>query len=366
MEQYQKMTGPEVALSVYGICSLLSAVGLGIWIGLEQGVELGVRTGTALLLMAMPASAFISMKRPLAVLEKRLQRHGAVLCGWNGIRQEGKISVYPVTFQDLFPSGSTKINGVKFYGNANPDTVVAYTATLIAKCGSGLQPLFDQLLTARGGYRCRVEEFEDYAGGVSGQIHGQKVLVGSVSFLREMGVNVPENTKVPQAVYTAISGELCGVFAVVYSKTKPSAAGLRSICGYGRIQPVMTGIDFALTEGFLRSKFKAKTKRIHFPEPQIRRELQEREVPENSTVLALLVREDLAAKAYAVTGARQLRAALRAGSVIHILAGVLGILMVVALSYTQSYALLIPQNLLLYNLLWMIPAWLVTEWTRNL
>lgn len=366
MDNYHKMSGPEVVLSVYGLVSLLAAVGVGIWMGLTQSMELGVRAGTAVLLIAMPSSAFISMTRPMAVLEKRLVRIGTVLCGWKGIRREKKTSVYPLTFQDLFPAGSTKLNGVKFYSNADPDTVVAYTATLIAKCGSGLQPLFDQLLTARGGYRCRVEEYTDYPSGAGGRINGQSVLVGSLPFLREMGIQVPENTKVPQAVYTAIGGELAGVFAVVYTKTKPAAAGLRTICSYGRITPVMTGIDFALTESFLSGKFKARTRRILFPAPQQRRQLRQTPVPEDGTVLALMVRDDLAAKAFAVTGARQLRASLRAGALVNMLGGIVGILMVVALTYVEAYELLTPQNLLLYNAIWMLPAWLVTEWTRHL
>ena len=365
MDTYHKMSGPEIVLSVYGLVSLLAAVGIGIWMGITQGMELGVRAGTAVLLIAMPASAFIGMSRPMAVLEKRLVRLGTVLCGWKGIRQERKTCVYPLTFQDLFPAGSTKLNGVKFYGNMNPDTVVAYTATLIAKCGSGLQSLFDQLLTARGGYRCRVEEYEDYSYGAGGRINGQRVLVGSLAFLREMGVKVPENTKVPQAVYTAIGGELSGVFAVVYTKTKPAAAGLRTLCSYGRIIPVMTGIDFAFTESFLSSKFKAKIRRIQFPTPEQRRQLREKEVPADGTVLALTVREDLAAKAFAVTGARQLRASLRAGALVHILAGVVGIAMVAALAYVEAYHLMSAQNILLYNAIWMLPGWLITEWTRH-
>ena len=40
--------------------------------------------------------------------------------------------------------------------------------------------------------------------------------------------------------------------------------------------------------------------------------------------------------------------------------------MIAALAYVGADSLISPQNLLLYSLLWLIPGWLITEWTRQL
>ena len=52
------------------------------------------------------------------------------------------------------------------------------------------------------------------------------------------------------------------------------------------------------------------------------------------------------------------------GTVIHLIGGILGMLTMLALGYLGSTELLTPTNVLLYQLIWMIPGFLVTEWTR--
>ena len=47
----------------------------------------------------------------LAVLEKRLHMVGTVLCGWEGVKGLSGKAVFPLRDEDLFPLGSTKLNG---------------------------------------------------------------------------------------------------------------------------------------------------------------------------------------------------------------------------------------------------------------
>lgn len=367
MDRYNRVSTPERAVNIFALISLLASVGIGIYAGIVYGSDHGIRFGTAVLLTGAPASAFFSMVRPLAVLEKRMQKLGTVLCGWQGIRDEKKTAYFPLTHQDLFPAGSIKLNGVKYYGSADPDTVVAYTASLIAEDGGGLTDLFLHTLENRGGYKFHVENFRAYEqGGIGGELGGESVLVGSLSFMRQMGVEMPQNLRVPHAVYTAIDGSLSGVFALAYNRTKGTAAAMQSLCGYRKLKPILVGNDFILTESFLRSKFRARTRRMVFPDRETREALAVKELPQEGNVVALSVREGLAQKGFAVTGARVLRSALKAGAVVHIVAGALGVLMTCALAIVGADGLLAPQNLLLYSFLWLIPGWLITEWTRQL
>lgn len=367
MDHYAKTSAPERALNIFALTSLLAAMGVGVYAGVTVSVDSGVRFGTTVLLAAAPAGAFFAMARPLAVLQKRLHKLGTVLCGWNGIRKERKTAYFPVTHGDLFPAGSIKLNGVKYYGSADPDTVVAYTTSLIAEDGGGLTELFTQLLESRGGYKFHVEHFRAYAnGGIGGELGGESVLVGSLQFMRQLGVEMPKNMKVPNAVYTAIDGSLAGVFALTFSRTKAAASAMQSLCSHSKLQPILVGNDFILTESFLRSKFRARTRRMVFLSREEREALAAKQVPEGSHVVGICVREGLAQKGFAVTGGRVLRASWIAGAALHIFAGLVGAAMVAALAYVGADELIVPQNLLLYNLLWLIPGWLITEWTRQL
>jgi hypothetical protein len=67
---------------------------------------------------------------------------------------------------------------------------------------------------------------------------------------------------------------------------------------------------------------------------------------------------------YAVTGARALRTACTMGLLIHIAAGILGMLIMAALAYLGTGELLTPIHILLYQLVWTVPGLLFTAWTR--
>lgn len=367
MDNYNKTAAPELVLHIYALVALVASIALGIVTGMRFGTASGIRAATAALLIAVPATGFVSMSRPMAILQKRLHKLGAVLCGWQGIKGEKKSALFPISHEDLFPAGSVKFNGVKFYGYMNPDTVVAYAASLMTEDENALSPLFDQLLAGRNGFHFHVDAFRTYeSGGIGGEIGGESVLAGSLRFMREMGVEMPEGTRVAQAVYLAVEGSLCGVFALAYGKPKNGAAGLKTLCGYRKLVPVLVSSDVNLTESFLRAKFKVNTRRMMFPAPETRAAIAKKAAPEEATVVAMTVKEGLAQRSFAITGARTLRASLRSGAAVHLLGGILGLLMVGTLAWVGATNLLTSENLLLYSAIWMVPGWLVTEWTRHL
>lgn len=365
MDAYNRPSAPEKVQGVYALLSLLICIGIAVFAGMLHGTSLGVQILATSLLVAVPASFFISYTRPMAVLEKRLHMVGTVLCGWDGVKGLSGKAVFPLRDEDLFPLGSTKLNGVKFYGKRSPDEVVSLTASLITAAGGGLVPVFRQLMKNRNVEEHPVKNLQNYGtGGIGGEVCDEPVLLGSLNFLQDMGVVIPEGTMVNQAVYAAIDGQLCAVFAISYAKMRSAAAGLVTLCGHRSVTPVILCGDFMLTEGFLQSKFGVKTRRIVFPTREVRSSLLNRRPDPDAAALAITTRDELVSAAYAVTGARSLRSAATLGTVIHLIGGILGMLTMLALGYLGSTELLTPTNVLLYQLIWMIPGFLVTEWTR--
>ena len=367
MDFYKQTPKTEKVLCTYALVVLIASVAIGVVGIVLHGVSLGFQVMAASLLVGMPVSAFIASSRPMALLEKRLHSVGTVICGWKGIEALSTKLVFPLSNEDLFPAGTAKLNGVKFYGSREPDQVVAYATALIVADNGALAPLFTQLLDSRNGRHYEVENFRYYgSGGIGGEVCGEPVLVGVLPFLREMGVEIPDGTRVNQAVYVAIDGELFGLFAVNYQKDKSSGAGLTSLCAYKDLTPVMTSSDFMLTESFLRSKFSVNTRRMAFPSLEVRSELTGKKPHEEAPVAALVTRDGLAPLAYAVTGARAVRKSWIAGNIVHMLGGILGLAMMLVLAILGSSELLTPVNMLLYQLIWLIPGILITEWTRSI
>ena len=364
-ENYDKLSGPEKFQCVYAFVSLLLCGGIAVLAGVLHSSSLAVQVLSTSLLVAVPASYFVALTRPAAILEKRLHMVGTVLCGWKGVKNLRGKAVFPLKDEDLFPQGSSKLNGVKFYGNRSKDDVVSYAASLIFQAGGGLEHAFRQLLASRGGRELPVLNYRNYGeGGIGGEVCDESVLLGSYSFLQDMGVEIPQGSAVSQAVYVAIDGELCAVVAISYAKMRSSSAGLVSLCSSRKLSPVLVGGDFMVTEELLREKFGINTRRISFPSQEDREELRLRRPEEGVPAAALTTREDLTSFAYAVSGARALRLSSILGTVVHVLGGVLGMGIMLVLAYLGSAELLTPTNVLLYQLVWLIPGLLLTEWTR--
>ena len=342
-----------------------SPVGIAVFSATMHGLSMGVQILSTSLLVAVPATFFVTVTRPMAILETRLHMVGTVLCGWEGVKDLCGKAAFALNDLDLFPQGSTKFNGVKFYGDRSPDEVVSYTASVMLASGSGLAPAFRQLLKSRSADLRKVEKFRHYGeGGIGGEVRGESVLMGTLDFLQDMGVEIPEGTTVSQAVYAAIDGQLCAVFAISYARMRSASAGLVTLCGYRKLSLLKKPGDFMLTESFLRNKFSIKGGRIRFLDPEEAAALDQFKPDPEEPVLALTTRDELISTAYAITGARALRQSARLGTAIHLIGGVLGLVIMLVLGYLGSVELLTPTNVLLYQLIWAVPGLLVTEWTR--
>ena len=366
MDNYNARTGPEKALSIFSLIAVLVSVAIAVVAGMRHNLSLGLQVLSTSMLVATPASAFISQSRPTAILEKRLHMVGTVICGWKGVRTLCGKASFPLTDRDLFPLGAIKLNGVKFLGDREPEEVIACAAALMRENGGGLEPVFTQLLKSRGGPTLAVEELTLYpSGGIGGTMGGETMLLGTARFLQEQGVEIPDNAMINQAVYFAVDGKLTAVFALQFSRTKASAGGLVTLGGYRKVRPLVLSSNFLLTPELIREKFKVRTKRIDFPEREVRRELEEIRPGEELVSAALVTQRNLSSAAYAVTGAKTLRATCRVGMVVHIIAGVVGMLVMYALAYLGELELLSPLNILMYQVVWTLPAILITEWTRT-
>ena len=367
MVHYDEISGPEKLQNRFAALSLVAAIGVAVAAGLLHSLSMALQIFSATLLVAAPASIFVTLSRPAAVVERKLHSLGTVLCGWSGVLGLCGKGVIPLKDQDLFPNGTAKLNGVKFYGDRDPEETIAYAAALINANGGSLAPAFNQLLDSRGGICYGAENLQYYGnGGIGGEVCGEPVLIGTMEFLKAMGVEIPEETMVKQAVYISIDGEFSGLFAINYTRTKFSVGGISTLSNYRHVSPIVVARDFMLTAPFLKEKFGISGKRLTFPERAVQDALAARKPAEDAAALALTTQDGLAPLAYAITGARALRAASRLGMAIHIIGGALGIAIMLALAIVGAVHLVGPLHVLLYQLIWMVPGLLVTMWPHTI
>ena len=367
MDNYAAPGTPDKIMGFYALGVLVASIGIGVVAYLFYGMEAAIQAAAVSCLAGTPAVAFISLSRPKALLERRLPKLGTVICGWQGIKGLTGKAYLPVEHFDLFPTGTVKLNGVKFYGHRRPDDIVAYATALITADGGGLTGLFQQVSDSRNAPRYDAKNVGAVdGGGITGFVHGEPVLVGCLEFMEQMGVALPEGLKVANAVCVAIENELCGLFALSYEKAKAPAAGLATVCGSRKLQPVVAVSDFAMNDGLLRRVFGNHAKQVVYPTQEVRAQLRQTAPAEDAQSLLMTTKEGFAPIAYGISGARALKSTSYVGLIVAMVGGVLGLAMMAALVVLGAMEMLTPLNMLAYQLVWLIPGWIITSWTRIL
>lgn len=366
LNEFDRVPGPQRLTEVYALALLLLSL-IGAALAPNEDAATFIRNWTVILVSGTSLCGFLVWSRPWAALAAKLKDKGAALYGWSGAgRMGGKIMV-PISDEDLFPSDGLKLNGVKFFGGASPDRVIAYGAAVMEAVGGGLSALFQAQLEQRGARRYTVDKLRRYdSGGVGAEILSDSVLVGSLRFMQAMGVDMPGGTKVSQAVYVAIEGELAGVFAVQYGVSRGVAEAMGMLCGCRGVSPTITALDFIITEPFLKSKFRVDTTRLTFLPVAQRLQWKGLEAGPESKPCALLWDYRFPVVALAVAGSRALRTAVLWGALICLAGGLMGMGIMTVLTHLGAQETMSLTNIALFQMIWAVPGILLSGWPKNI
>ena len=331
---------------------------------LALSVLTSLRTGehflwawSAMLLASFPAGILIAYAKPFSALARRLYRAGAAIAGWQGARILSGEAGLIVEDADLFPPQNVTQGGMKLYGSRPAPMVIGYANAVVQTAGSGLVPLFEQMMHDQNGRRYTVDTFRRYeGGGLGATIRGDVVLMGSIAFMKLMRVRVPEGTRLKQAVYLSVNGELTAVFALNYAPAESVRAGLSAVLRAGSLVPVLATRDFMITPQFLKLRYKIPPEHIEFPIVEERARLSSQEIPRTGPQGALMARSSFASFAGSVVSARTLRGAAIIAMIVALAGSVLGTALMFFLTFLGSSFSASCWNLFLSTVLWLIPG----------
>ena len=166
---------------------------------------------SAILIASSPLSALLCYGQPWLRLTRRLEKCGAAVAGWPGVRDLRRHRRRVAQRRGPVPHRHRPVQRHQGLRRHLPGKLVGCAASLIRVSGSGLSDLFDGLVRTQGGFYRRVDDFQCYeAGGLSGNIRGEQIMVGSSAFMTVMDVPLPQDLKVKNAVFFAPSTARCG------------------------------------------------------------------------------------------------------------------------------------------------------------
>ena len=316
----------------------------------------GRSTLSALLSVSASFTAFLSFPLPYCITAGKLQSSGAAIVGYTGCADIGKTRRVVISDNDLFPPGTMKLSGINILEGALVDKVVSCTTSLLQASGSGVTGVFLELVTRRGYSLVKPQEFRCHeGGGLSARVADEEVLVGSAGFMNLMGIRLPQNMQVKNAVCTAISGELVGVFNLEYIPVSSVQDALVTLL-QGRTQPIFAIRDFNITPLMIRQLFRMPTDNFNFPTFRDRYNIAASAADTDSPVSAILARGGMGPMVDAAEAGRKLYSICRTSTVISLVGTAAGLIIMFLLCRAGSYDTATAGNVLSYMLLWSLPV----------
>jgi hypothetical protein len=364
MEKLETRDLTQRVLRFYTPIAVIGGIALTLLIsfGLKRDIAW---TGALIFLGSVPAAGLMTYPRLFLLLSRRLADMDAALCGYHGAEVFGGEHAILIGDEDIFPAGSLTLNGFKVY-SGNPDRIIAYAAAAARHSESALDPVFDDLLVTHNGRHYEVDTFRFYdSGGIGASIQEDVVLMGSLDFMRRMGVHMDKGARVKQAVYLSLNGELAAVFAIRYAPPDHLRKGLASIAGNRHFKGILVTRTFLGTPSFLKAKFGIPTSAFLYPSTTERIRLSEAELKRTGAQGAILAKDSFSGFAQAAAGGRMLRSATLGAAILTVLNGISGLLLMGVLAALPALDTATALNLLIYSAAWLIPAVLLSVWGKH-
>ena len=255
------------ALAPIGLLASLLLCVVTLLVTQNPAVSIGVLAASCCVCTAL--MNLMAVNLPVSRLSRRLRRSGAMVASYEGIKRMSAVNAVLVDAEDLFPSGTVVINGVKPFSDSMLEDAVLDAGVLTREVGGPLRGVFEQILNEFEGELPGVEAARFEAGnGIVGVVDGREVLIGSRALLQAYDVETPDPavesrymTGNRQIVYVAEDGVLCAMFILTYHADRKKKAEIQTLESNGVALLVRT-TDANLTPQFISRMFGVDTSSV--------------------------------------------------------------------------------------------------------
>ena len=204
-------------LGVAVVCFAMTMVLNGSWIN-----ALFAACGASVFMLPLSHSLISSV--PAAMMQNALNKVGALVNGWQGIYQLSDATHVSFDAKHLFPKGCVVLHGIKTFEKERLDLAILYAASIaIEKCDN-LRNVFLNVIDSKMDMLYPIESCEYKVGqGYVAWIEKNRVIMGNRNIMEEYNVAMPPlsmETKYisegKKPIYLSVNGKLFGMFVVSY------------------------------------------------------------------------------------------------------------------------------------------------------
>ncbi len=286
---------------------------------------------------------------------RHLMFRGSAVAGWSGARDAGTSRRLVLTDTDIFPEDTVEITGVRLLDKTKAQEIISYTGSMLTTAGTCTATVFAELMLRQKAALQQVEDFSVGEGGCKGTIQFQEIRVGTVGYMHLSGVKIPDKLRVENALYTAVAGELAGVFLFRY---RPMASIQRALYALrkARRKPIFAVRDFNLDPMLLKRQFGVSTEGFEFPPFPERYRISGTPAGSRSPIAGILSQDGLETLVDLAESGTQLFQLGRLCTWSCLVSVVLGAVLMITPCWLGNWTAAAAWRVLVYMLLWLAPA----------
>ena len=244
-----------VNYAVSAICMVLGFIGTKSPLG-------AVSAGAAASCVMTPLSHTLINSLPSALMQKNLEKQGALVNGWQGIEQLARTTHVNFNARHLFPDGTVILHGIKTFEKERIDLAIIYAASvLIEKCDV-LKPIFMNVIDGRTDILYPVESCEYYEKqGYVAWVENARVILGNRALMEKYDVSMPSESveshyvrEGRKPIYLAVGGRLFGMFVVSYSADESVKSSLHHLLDKG-VSIILSSSDFNIDSAMVEKLY---------------------------------------------------------------------------------------------------------------
>ena len=318
-------------------------------------------------------SAILSVSAPVGLLcafgasykntASRLLRSGAAIAGArqaNLLRGTEKVMLLE---NDLFPTGSIELEAIDNLGRITDEQILGCAAALTESAGLELGRVLTDTTKERFGITFTARDVRLVEGGVTGAVGTSRIVLGTAALMVKMGIPIESGHKGQINMYLVVDNALAGVLTMRYQTTKNTYKAMR-LMRRMHMNAVLAVRDFNISPAMIEEEFDLRRGFADQPDPAGVDRLLNPNYAKGDAPAAILTREGAGPFMQVLRGADKLAGAVRSALTLGTFAGLLGMLIVFYLLYQNAADALPVMNILLYQLIWYIPVFIITQQTR--
>lgn len=334
----------------------------------------GVSTFSLTSFITIPICCLLAMNLPLKNLCNSILNKGAMISGYDAVRQFSDTNAIMLDSAQLYPKGNIFLSGMRPFDQSKLKDAFRYAAAVSYAVDGPMSHIFETIIQDRKYMVPKVDSVSyDDGLGLTGWIGGVRVLIGNRKLMQKHNITIPDDSIETrykkmgnELVYVSLAGELIVMFILTYKVDKNIAEALGDLSEHG-VNIIVRTIDQNITREHIAEKFNLYQRSIKILPTGLGTICQEELTgTEKSSRAYLVTNGKLSAFAAAVSGCISLKSSVTISIIIQSLSVIIGFLLVMILSFGSGFILLSNIPVIIYTAFWCVAMMVISVAARKL